>query len=121
MKCLLDYHISPRVIAAFERMDGESEVVHMRDWHGSDYIRQHGEGDLPWLRIAGREGWIIITGDVNTLLGELALLYDEGGTMPGFAVVGSEHLADIGWIARKLVDLEKKFAHTKAGNVQVFL
>ena len=121
MKCLLDYHISPRVMAAFEGLGGKSELVHMRDWHGGAYIRHHGEGDLPWLRVAGREGWIIVTGDVNTLLGELAVLSEEGGTMPGFAVVASEHLADIGWIARKLVDLEKKFARAKAGNVQVFL
>ena len=90
MKCLLDYHISPRVIAALKRIGGKSELVHMRDWHGGAYVRQHGEGDLPWLRVAGREGWIIVTGDVNTLLGELVSLCDEGGPMPGFAVVASE-------------------------------
>ncbi len=121
MKCLLDYHISPRVIAAFSRIRGNSELVHLRDWHGGAYVRQHGESDLPWLRVAGREGWIIVTGDVKTLLGELALLYEEGGTMPGIAVVGSDHLADIGWIARKLGELEKRFASAKAANVQVFL
>jgi PIN domain-containing protein len=121
MKCLLDYHISPRVIAAFDRLGGKSELVHLRDWHGGSYIRQHGQGDLPWLRVAGREGWIIVTADVNTLLGELVLLYQEGGAIPGFAVVGSGYLADIGWIARQLVDVERKFARAKAGNVQVFL
>jgi len=121
MKCLLDYHISPRVIAAFERMGGKSELIHMRDWHGGAYIRQHGEGDLPWLRVAGREGWVIVTGDVNSLLGELALLSDEGGPMPGFAVVASEHLADIGWISRRLLVLEKNFGRAKAANVEVVL
>ena len=121
MKCLLDYHISPRVIAALKRIGGKSELVHMRDWHGGAYVRQHGEGDLPWLRVAGREGWIIVTGDVNTLLGELVSLCDEGGPMPGFAVVASERLADIGWIARKLAAMEKKFVRVKACNVQVFL
>ena len=121
MKCLLDYHISPRVIGAFHRIGGKSELVHMRDWHGGAYIQQHGEGDLPWLRVAGHESWIIVTGEVNTLLGELALLYQEGSTMPGFAVVGSDHLADIGWIARRLAELEGRFAQEKAGNVQVYL
>jgi hypothetical protein len=36
MKFLLDYHISPRVIAAFQRFSGKSEIVAMRDWHGGD-------------------------------------------------------------------------------------
>jgi hypothetical protein len=84
-------------------------------------VHQHGESDLPWLRVARGEGWVIVTGDRNTLLGELALLAEEGAALPGFAVVGSERLADIGWVARKLVELETKFAHEKAGNVQVFL
>ena len=70
---------------------------------------------------AGREGWIIVTRDVNTLLGELVSLCDEGAPMPGFAVVASERLADIGWIARKLAAMEKKFVRVKACNVQVFL
>lgn len=121
MKFLLDYHISPRVIAAFERLAGKSQLVHLRDWHGGAYVEQYGESDLPWLRVAWTEGWIIVTGDRNTLLGELALLSDEGGHMPGFAVVSAERLADIGWVARKLAELEKKFSREKAANVQVFL
>ena len=121
MKFLLDYHISPRVIAAFARLAGKSELVHLRDWHGGAYIEQHGESDLPWLRVAGREAWIVVTGDRNTLLGELTMLADEGGELPGFALVGSEHLADIGWIARRLLELEKKCAREKPSNIQVFL
>jgi predicted nuclease of predicted toxin-antitoxin system len=121
MKFLLDYHISPRVAPAFKRMAGKSEVTHMRDWHGGAYVRQHGGSDLPWLRAAGREGWIIVTGDCNTLLGELAILYGEGGELPGFAVVGSEHLADIAWIARRLFELEDRLAKQRPPNVQVFL
>lgn len=93
----------------------------MRDWHGGIYVRQHGEGDLPWLRAAGREQWIIVTGDRNTLLSDLALLNEEGGELPGFAAVNPEHLADIGWIARKLAALEKACAKQRACNVQVFL
>ena len=93
----------------------------MRDWHSGNYAAQHGQSDLPWLRVAGMEGWIIVTGDRNTLLGELATLYEEGGTLPGFAVVGSEHQADIGWIARRLLKLVKEFSKVEPANVQVFL
>src|SRR5437764_3414568 len=102
MKFLLDNHISPKVSRAFARLGGKAEILHMRDWHGGDYVAQHGLSDLPWLRVAGREGWVIVTADRNTLLGELALLYQEGGALPEFAIVGTEHQADIGWIARQL-------------------
>jgi hypothetical protein len=120
MKLLLDYHISPRVKAAFARLGGKSELGHMRDWHGGACVEQHGVSDLPWLRVAGREGWVIVTGDRNTLLGELAILAEEGGEMPGFAVGIAERLADIGWIARKLVELEQKRAREQPSGVQVF-
>jgi hypothetical protein len=121
MRFLLDYHISPRVAGAFKRMGGKAEVLPMRDWHGGACVQQHGESDLPWLRVAGREGWVVVTDDRNTLLGELALLWEEGGALPGIAVVGSEHQADIGWIADRLMELEKRLAHEEPGNVQVFL
>lgn len=121
MKFLLDYHISPRVIPAFQRIGGKSGIVAMRDWHGGAFIQQHGESDLPWLRIAGREGWVIVTDDRNSLLGELASLYEEGGALPGFAVVGSAHQADIGWIARRLLKVEETFAGQKPAHIQVFL
>ncbi len=121
MKFLLDYHVSPRVVEAFRRIGGRSEVVHMAHWHGADYVQQHGSGDLPWLRVAGQEEWVVVTGDRNTLLGELFLLHEEGGQLPGFAAIDSEHLADIGWIARRLAEVEKRFAREKPANVQVFL
>ena len=121
MRFLLDAHISPQVARTFAELGGKAEVVHMRDWHGGIFVAQHGQSDLPWLRVAGKEGWIIVTNDRNTLLGELAALYEEGGVLPGFAVVGSEHQADIGWIARQLAKLEKAFSGIELANVQVFL
>jgi predicted nuclease of predicted toxin-antitoxin system len=121
MRFLLDAHISPQVAGTFAGIGGKAEVVHLRDWHGGTYVAQHGQSDLPWLRVAGKEGWIVVTNDRNTLLGELALLYQEGGDLPGFAVVGSEHQADIGWIARQLAKLEKAFSRVEPANVQVFL
>jgi PIN like domain len=121
MKFLLDHPISPNVARAFARLRGRSEVVHMRDWHGGKYIAQHGESDLPWLRVAGREALVIITGDRRTLLCELALLHEQGGVLPGFAIVGAEHQADVGWSARRLLKLENRFSGGPASNIQVFL
>ena len=121
MKFLLDHHISPKVIGAFARLGGKAEIVHMQDWHGGAYIAQHGQSDLPWLRVAGEEGRVIITDDRNTLLGELVLLYQERRALPGVAVVGTEHQADIGWIARQLRRLEDRFSGTEPANIQVFL
>jgi hypothetical protein len=74
-----------------------------------------------WLRLAGREQWIVVTGERNTLLSDLALLSEESGEIPGFAAIDHDHLADIGWIARKLRALEKTLGGEKARNVQVFL
>jgi hypothetical protein len=76
---------------------------------------------LPWLRVAGREGWIVVTGDRHTLLGELVLLVKEGQPSPGFAIVGAERLADIGWISRKLAQLESRLSDQRAADIQVFL
>lgn len=121
MRFLLDYHVSPQVVRALARLGGKAEVLHMKDWHGGAYVRQYGESDLPWLRVAGREGWVIVTDDRNTLLGELALLFEEGGPLPGVAVIGSEHRSDVGWIARRLLRVEAAFAGEKPANVQVFL
>jgi hypothetical protein len=55
------------------------------------------------------------------LLRDFALLAREGGDLPGFAVVGHEHRADVGWIARRLLELERRCGREKPGNVQVFL
>jgi len=121
MKFLLDAHVSPHVGRAFAELGGKAKVVHMRDWHSGNYVAQHGQSDLPWLRVAGSERWIIVTNDRNTLLGELRALSREGVALPGFAVVASEHQADVGWIARQLLKLEKEFLRTEPANVQVFL
>jgi hypothetical protein len=121
MRFLLDHHVSPQVGPAFARLGGRGPVTAMRDWHGGSYVAQHGESDLPWLRIAGREAWIIVHNDRNTLLRDLALLALEGAELPGFAVIDQEHLADIGWIARRLVELERRCAGEKPANIQLFL
>lgn len=121
MKFLLDHHVSPQVGRAFARLGGKAQVLHLRDWHGGAHVQQHGESDLPWLRVAGREGWVIVTDDRNTLLGEMALLFEEGGPLPGVAVIGAEHRTDIGWLARQLLKVETSCAGKKPANVQVFL
>ena len=121
MKFLLDAHISPSVAAAMAQLGSRAVVLPIQNWHEGMYVAQHGESDLPWLRMAGREGWIIVHDDRNTLLRDCALLAREGCEMPGFAVVGHAHRADVGWIARRLVELERRCAKEKPGNVQVFL
>ena len=59
--------------------------------------------------------------DAHISLRDYALLAGEGCELPGFAVVGHAHRADVGWIARRLVELERRCGKEKPGNVQVFL
>jgi len=64
---------------------------------------------------------VIVHDDRNTLLRDLARLAEEGGPLPGFAAIGKEHRADVGWIARRLTELERRCRNEKPGNIQIFL
>ena len=121
MKFLLDAHVSPAVVRALAGLGSRAEAPPIRDWHGGAFVAQHGESDLPWLREAGREGWVIVHDDRHTLLRDFARLAEEGGPLPGFAVIGKERRADVGWIARRLAELERRCRDEKPGNIQIFL
>lgn len=56
MKFLLDAHISPAVAEAVAQLGSRATVLPIQEWHGGAYVAQHGESDLPWLRVAGQEG-----------------------------------------------------------------
>lgn len=121
MKFLLDHNISPKVAAAFARLGGKSEILALRDWHGGRYLVQHGQGDKPWLQVAGTEGWVIVHNDPNSLLSDLAVMAAERRRCPGFAVVG-KRVADVGWIARQLASLESRIGPKEPPqNVQIWL
>lgn len=121
MKLLIDANLSEDLLASFRRLGGRAEILHLRQWHGGSLVDQHNQSDVPWLRLAGGEKWVVVTDDRNTLLGDLGLLSRQGGPNPGVAIVPKGRQRDIGWIARKLLLLEAECKGLSASEIQRWL
>ena len=120
MKILLDEHISPAVVPEVKRLAPGAEIVSILEWKSGQFRNCPDEAIL---REARREGYVLLTFDVNTIPPVLSEFAVAGETHAGVVFVSSKSFAqnDIGALARSIARMIERHGASPWENRSGFL